>query len=160
MFRKLLVGFRVLQKTIVNGLFISTHQLNDEELSKSGFLWTEEEKRKCEIDFETKSFITMSLDDSKFNYVHHCKISKEMWDTLKMIYEALPSIKQEEINTRDEEDKDITLKYFSKLRNIGKYVGNCITNKYLRVKNWKFNPTLKLKYGSLHEFQKSCREVE
>lgn len=75
-----------------------------------------------------------------------------MWDIIKMLYGALPSIKQEKMNTRGEEDKDTTLKCFSKLRNFGKYIGKFITNKYLRVKNWRFNPTLKSKYMSLHEF--------
>lgn len=47
----------------------------------------------------------MCLDDSKFSYVHHSKIAKEMWDTLAMIYGVSPSIEQEEINTRGEEIK-------------------------------------------------------
>lgn len=54
--------------------------------------------RKFEIDFKTKSFITMSLYDSKLHYVHHCQTSKEMWDTLKMIYGFSPSIKHEKMN--------------------------------------------------------------
>lgn len=43
---------------------------------------------------------------------------------------------------------------FSKFRNIG----NCITNKYLRIKNWKFNPIRKSKDGNLHEFQEKPRK--
>ena len=51
-----------------------------------------EKKRKLEIDFKTKNFITTSLDDSKIYYVHHFKTTKKMWDTLEIIYVALPCI--------------------------------------------------------------------
>lgn len=52
-------------ETIVNDLFISTHQVNDEVVYKPNSLWTKEEKRKFEIDFKTKNFMIMSLDDIK-----------------------------------------------------------------------------------------------
>lgn len=41
----------------------------------------------------------MSLDDIKLYYVHRCKTSKKIQDTLEMIYGALPSIEQAKMNT-------------------------------------------------------------
>lgn len=35
-------------------------------------------------------FITMSLDDSKFVYVHQCKTAKKMWGNIEMIYGVSP----------------------------------------------------------------------
>lgn len=60
----------------------------------------------------------MSLDDGKLFYVHSFKISKEMCYTHEMIYRVFPSIEQEEMNTRGEEDEDVILKCFSNFRNI------------------------------------------
>lgn len=64
----------------------------------------------------------MSLDDSIFYYVHHCKNVKEMWDTLEMIHEISPSIEQKEMNTRGEEDENVTYKCFSKFRSIRNHI--------------------------------------
>lgn len=91
-----------------------------------------------------------------FHYVHICKTAKKMWDALKLIYRDFSSIKQEKMNTWDNDN----LGCFSKFTSIRKFVGNCVTNKNLRIKNWKFNPTLKSIDGSLHEFQKKSRMKE
>lgn len=69
-----------------------------------------------------------------------------------MIYGFSPSIEQENMNTWGKKDEDINL------RNIRNFVGNCITNKNLRIKNRKFNQILKSKYGNLHEFQEKSRK--
>lgn len=58
----------------------------------------------------------MSIDDSKFFHVHHFQTTKEIWDTLKMIYGFSLSIKQKEMNTRGEEGEDTTLRCFSKFK--------------------------------------------
>lgn len=62
------------------------------------------------------------------------------------------------MNTQDEEDKDTNHGCFSKLSNIENYVRNCIINIYLRIK--KFNPILKSKDLSLHEFQEKSRKKD
>lgn len=55
-----------------------------------------------------------------------------MWDALKLIYGDSTSIKQEKMNKRGKEDNlGRSFKYTS----IGKFVRNCVTNKYLRIKN-------------------------
>lgn len=69
-------------KTIINGPFIPIYQVNGEVVDRPYFLWTEEEKRNFEIDFETDSLIVMSLDDSKLFYVHNRKTTKGVCDTL------------------------------------------------------------------------------
>lgn len=56
-----------------------------------------------EIDFETETFLVISLDDSQFFYVHNWKSAKEMWETLEMIYGISLNIKQERMKTRGEE---------------------------------------------------------
>lgn len=142
-----------LWEIIIDGKFIPTRQVNMEVIDTPDSLWTEEEKRKFEINFKTTNFITMTLYYRKFHYVHPYNTAKKSWDTLKMIYGVSPSIKQEKMNTRGEKDEDTNHKCFSKFRNIRNYLGNFITNKYLRI-SWKFNPILKSKDGSLHEFQK------
>ena len=81
----------------------------------------------------------MFLNNTISHYVHICKTSKEMWDTLKLIYGDSPSIKQEKMNTGKEDD----IGCFSNCTSIGKFAGNCVTNKYFKIKNYKFNPTLK-----------------
>lgn len=141
-------------------MFIPIHGVNDKVVDKPDFLWTKEEKRKLEINVKIMSFIIMFLDYIKFHCVHHFQTAKKMWDTLKMIYGVSLSIKQEKMNTWGEEDKDTTRKCFSKIGNIGKYVGNCITNKYPRFKNYKFNPKLKSRDRRLHEFQEKSRKKE
>lgn len=75
----------------------------------------------------------MSLDDTKIFYVHHCKIVEEMWDTLEMKYEDSPSIEQEEMNPRDEENEDFAFKFFSKFRNIRNCIRTFVASQYLRV---------------------------
>lgn len=74
---------------IVHEPFILTHQVNDEVLDKPNFLWSEELKRRHEIDFKNNSFINIYLDDRKIYYVHQCNTSKKVWDTLEMICGAL-----------------------------------------------------------------------
>ena len=44
------------------------------------------------------------------------------------------------------------------LSNIRNYIGTCVTNQCIRVKNWKFNPILKSKDGILHEFQEKIKK--
>lgn len=73
---------------------------------------TKQEKRKFEIDFETKSFIVM-------------------WDTLEMIYGFFDSIEQEQINTQGEEDENTSFKCFSKVRNIKNYIRTLVTKQCL-----------------------------
>lgn len=75
-----------------------------------------------------------------------------------MIHEAFSSIEQEKMNTRGKDGEVTNHGYFYKFRNIGNYVGNYINNKYLRIKNQKFNPILKSKDGILHEFQEKSRK--
>lgn len=57
------------------------------------------------------------------------------------------------MNTRGKKDNDTIHRCFSKFRYIGNFVGNCITNKCIIIKNWKFNPILKSVDEILHEFQ-------
>ena len=62
----------------INDMFIPTYQVNGKVVDKLDSLWTKEEKRKFDIDFKTKSFIKMSLDDSKFFYVHQWKTANKI----------------------------------------------------------------------------------
>lgn len=53
---------------LINCAFIHTYQVNGKVVDKPDSLCTKEETKKFEIDYKTKSFITMSLDESKFYY--------------------------------------------------------------------------------------------
>lgn len=112
-------------------------------------LFGPKKKRELEIDFKTKRFIVMSLDDIKSFYIHNFKTAKEMWDTLEMMCVASLSIEKEEMNIQGE---DNTFKCFSNFRDIRNCIGIFVDNQSLRIKNWKFNPILKSKDESLHEY--------
>lgn len=62
----------------------------------------------------------MYLDDNQFFYVHKCKSTKKMWNTVEMIYEVSPSVEQERMNTRGEEDDCFIHKFLSKFKNVRK----------------------------------------
>lgn len=57
----------------------------------------------------------MYLDDSEILYVYNCKIAKEIWDNLEMIYEISPSIEQKEMNTRGKKIKVSFINVFPNL---------------------------------------------
>lgn len=119
---------------------------------------TEEEKRKRDINIKSNNFIIIFLDDSKLYDFLHGKTDNEMWDAFEKIYGVSPSIEHEKMNARGKEDNDTSHICFSKFINIGNFIGNCITNKYLRIKNLKFNSTLKSLDKSLMNFRKNKKE--
>lgn len=94
----------------------------------------------------------MSLDDSRILYFYNFKTTKEMWDTLEIIYEVSPSIEREEMNTRGKEGECFIHKCFSKFINVWNYIETFVTNRYLRVKNWKSGLILKSRDESVHWF--------
>ena len=102
-------------ESIIKGPLIPKHQIEGEIVDKFDSLWTVEEKRKYEIDFKAKNFLVMTLDDSKLLYIYNCKTTKEIWDTLEMIYGVSPSIEQEEMNIRGKKDEDNILNSFESL---------------------------------------------
>lgn len=125
-----------LWETIINSLFIPTHHINNEVVDKSDFLLTKEEKRKFKIDFKTKNFLVVFLEENQFFYVHTCNSAKEMCDTYEMIYGVSSSIKQERMNTRDDEDEFFFHKSFSILRKFSNNIKTLVAKKYLKIKNW------------------------
>ena len=58
-----------------------------------------------------------------------------MWDTLEIIYGVSPSVKQEKMNQRGEEDDFFIHKWFPKFRNVRENIRMLFSNKYQRVKN-------------------------
>lgn len=112
------------------------------------------------IYFKTKNFLVIFLNENQFLYILKCNSAKEMWDTLEMIYGLSPSIKQNGMNTRDEEDECFFHKCFSNFKNIWRYVRTFVSNKYIRVKNWnqKSDPILKLRNGNLYDFLGKIQE--
>lgn len=101
-------------------------------------------REKIEINFETKNFLVMSLDENQLIYDHNCKSDEEMWDAFEMIYEVFPSVEYERMNSRGEEDEFFLHKWFSNIINVVNNVRTFVTNKYLRNDNWnnKFDPIL------------------
>lgn len=134
-------------KTIINGSSIPTHYVNGEVVDKPSFLWTEEAKRKFEIDFKNKNFLVMSLNKSQFLYILNCNSPKKMQNTLEKKYGVSPSFEQERMNAQGDEDECECYfsKCFSTFGNIGSHVKMFITDKYLRVKNWNHKPDSILK---------------
>lgn len=68
-------------------------------VDKPDFVWIMEKNIKFEIDFQIKNFVVISFNDNQFLYDHNFKSTKEMWDTLEMIYGVSPCIKQDKMNT-------------------------------------------------------------
>lgn len=46
--------------------FFPTHHVNGEVVDKPNFLWIEKDKRKFRIDFKSKNFLVMYLNENKF----------------------------------------------------------------------------------------------
>lgn len=107
----------------------------------------------------------MPLNEIQFMYVLNCNSTKEIQDTLEMIYGVFSSIEQKRVNIRDEKLDEYEC-YFhiwcSNFRNLGSYVRIFVSNEYLRVKNWnkKFDPILKLKGGNVYNFQRNPKKEE
>lgn len=141
-----------LWETLINSLFIPTHLVKGEVEDKPNFLWTVKEKRKFKIYFKTKIFLLVVLDDGELLYVYNCNTVKERWDTLEMICGVSPSIKQEEMNTWGKEIEGLFHKFFWNLRNFRSYIRTFVSNKYIRIKNWKPNSIHKSKDGNFHNF--------
>lgn len=97
----------------------------------------------------------MSLDENQFFNVHTYNSTKEIWDTLEIIHEVSPSIKQEETNTRGKEYEWFFYKCFSIFRMFENNIITFVANKNIRINNWnhKTNPTLKSKDGNVYDFQ-------
>lgn len=110
----------------------------------------------------------MFLNENKFLYVLNCNYTKEVWDTLKMIYGISLSIKQERMNTRVQEV--VTLnecefylhRWCSTIRNLGGHVRTFVINKYIKINNQNQNsdPILKPRDGSVYDFQEKSRKEE
>lgn len=69
-----------------------------------------------------------------------------------MVYGVSSSIEQDEMNIQVKEDEGLFHKYSSNFRNVRKFIGTFVTNKYLRIKNWKHNLIIKSKDGSVCKF--------
>lgn len=78
---------------------IPTHHINVEVVNKLDFLYREEGKRKFKHDFKSKFLLIMSLSDNRFLYSLNSNFSKEVLDTLEMIYIVSSRIEQEIMNT-------------------------------------------------------------
>lgn len=75
-------------EVVDNNYFLRTltHHINGLVVDNNYFLWTVEAKRKFKINFKTKNFLVMYLDDKQLLYVYNWKSAKEICDTLEMIY--------------------------------------------------------------------------
>lgn len=74
------------------------------------------------------------------------------------MYGVSPTINQEEMNTRGEENEGLFHKLSSNFRNFRNYIGTFVTNQYLTIKNRKSNPILKLKDGNVCKFQEKSKK--
>lgn len=113
-----------LWETIINDVFIPTHQIDGEVVDKPDSLWTVKEKIKIKMDFKDNNFLVMTLDDIELLYIYNYKTAKEIWNTLEMIYGVSPSIDQEKINIQYEEGEGLFHMCTVNFRNVKNYIVN------------------------------------
>ena len=67
----------------------TTAAIPERTIIKNVTQWTDEDKRLVNIGTKAISLLSMSMSDDVFHSVCHLKISKEIWDTLRIQYEEI-----------------------------------------------------------------------
>lgn len=127
---------------ILEGPFVPTHFFNNEVVNKPSNTWITKAKRKVQQGFKAKYCMISALSTREYNYVYNYCTSKEVQDTLEMIYEGSIEIKRENMNIivqevetpSDNEEK--FQRQFSNIKTFENNFKNIVPNQYLRFKNW------------------------
>lgn len=82
----------------IDGPFVPTRFTNNEVLNKPSNLWTHKKRKKLKQSLKVKYLMISPLSAREYNYVSNCSNSKEVGDTLEMIYEGSTKIKKKMMN--------------------------------------------------------------
>ncbi|GAV91165.1 DUF4219 domain-containing protein/UBN2 domain-containing protein [Cephalotus follicularis] len=61
-------------------------------------LYTDEDRKKVQLNAKAKHVIICALNSNEFNRVSSCATAKEMWDRLQVTYEGTNQVKHAKIN--------------------------------------------------------------
>jgi hypothetical protein len=139
---------------IESGPLVPEYLVGEEIKSKPRSLWTDNEKKQVQLDFNAKNILISALGKDEFYRVSQCKSSKEIWETLQVTHEGTNEVKRARLNTllreyelfsmRQNESIDDVQKRFTHIVNhlgdLGKSLTNDeTTNKVLRCldKSWQ-----------------------
>ncbi|GAV70938.1 zf-CCHC domain-containing protein/DUF4219 domain-containing protein/UBN2 domain-containing protein [Cephalotus follicularis] len=68
------------------------------KILKHKSLYTDDDKKKVQLNAKAKHVIICALNSNEFNIVSSCATAKEMWDRLKVTYEGTNQVKDAKIN--------------------------------------------------------------
>ncbi|XP_016173432.1 uncharacterized protein LOC107615934 [Arachis ipaensis] len=78
-----------------NGLDVPTKQnTNGEVVAKEDNEWTEEEKKKVELNTKAINLMHCAISFEEYRKVPRCKTAKEIWDKLRITHEGTIQVKE------------------------------------------------------------------
>ncbi|RDX95616.1 hypothetical protein CR513_21842, partial [Mucuna pruriens] len=119
-----------------NGNYIPTKE-DGIEIPRSS--WNEDWKISYLLNSKARNFLICSLTETEYEKIHSCKSSKEMWDTLTLVYEGMSYIKGSKI--KDHESIDQMLGRFQNFQkfceNIAFFIIFPIQEHFNKMELWK-----------------------
>ncbi|XP_020970128.1 uncharacterized protein LOC110268363 [Arachis ipaensis] len=86
-------------KIILNGPDVPTKQNADGEVvAKEDSEWTDEEKKKVELNAKAINLMHCAISFEEFRKVSRCKTAKEIWDKLKLTHEGTKQVRETRID--------------------------------------------------------------
>ncbi|XP_072072112.1 uncharacterized protein [Arachis hypogaea] len=86
-------------KIILNGPDVPTKQNADGEVvAKEDSEWTEEEKKKVELNAKAINLMHCAISFEEFRKVSRCKTAKEIWDKLRLTHEGTKQVRETRID--------------------------------------------------------------
>ncbi|GAV71767.1 LOW QUALITY PROTEIN: zf-CCHC domain-containing protein/DUF4219 domain-containing protein/UBN2 domain-containing protein, partial [Cephalotus follicularis] len=73
-------------------------------------LYTDDDRKKVQLNAKAKHVIICALNSNEFNRVSSCATAKEMWDRLEVTYEGTNQVKDDKINMLVREYKMLSMK--------------------------------------------------
>lgn len=97
-------------------------------------MWTKEEKRKMQQEFQPKYLMKSALKIREYYYVFNCSKTKEVWDILKQIYKVTTEMEKERMNTLIQEAETPShneanlQRWFSNIKTLGNNFKSIVFN--------------------------------
>ncbi|XP_072066923.1 uncharacterized protein [Arachis hypogaea] len=86
-------------KIILNGPDVPTKQNADGEVvAKEDSEWTDEEKKKVELNAKAINLMHCAISFEEFRKVSRCKTAKEIWDKLRLTHEGTKQVRETRID--------------------------------------------------------------
>ncbi|XP_015971903.1 uncharacterized protein LOC107495305 [Arachis duranensis] len=86
------------EKITLNGTDVPTKQNSDGEVvAKEDSEWTDEEKKKVELNAKAINLMHYAISFEEFRKVSRCKTAKEIWDKLRLTHEGTKQMRETRI---------------------------------------------------------------